>query len=476
MYAKDAKYLFINNLAATGIKTSGNVFEVSDLLDGQIAFVGLDGVALAGGGAASSKTTTPFRVVIRNGNELIWSPYLVGSNTMSESYPVVTVAKNNDYAGMVEQVSYVGYNYTSGSIDVINSNYYKIRMLMIEPDVTGQSRRLWKYGMYQSLTSDTQSNIAYELTKSLINNFSREVQKTVYFDRVYSGAVTGGTWTDNYLAWTVTQNSPYITSDEAHGYSTVGAIINLAGLCFIVTEITSATVLKLDIAWQHPSGYVIWDDAAGASVLNVVNGSRTSTISNNAEAPFNVAGTVVYFDAAGVFVSGVMADTTTGVTLDVPFQGTTGAKALAGGIAAAGGNWGIRMEGQKRNFDPKLHGYQKVRFDVGLDGFTATTVTKSVGASEGTGTYEEVAEMEFFAQGFERGSFTARQDFAYTSRKTAVDTVNYNLITLQAADTKTLNGLTGNPTSQFTVVIAYNTLLTTAITLILDDYIVEIGS
>lgn len=426
---------------------AGTITRYTDLVDGALAVVNQYGAVQSHGGGHTAGTT--LRMAVRNGTQLLYSPFFRGNQVQFAKKKVNVIPEN--------ELKYLGYNMTSGSIEVNDDSYYSIRIYHKEADAIGQEANLYKYGVYTTLSSATQSQIAYGLTRSLIDNYKREAWKQIVFDRVYSGAVTGGTWTGNYLTWAVIKGSKFITSDEAHGISTVGTILSLAGLYFIVTGITSATVLELDIEWQHASGYVIWDDAAGASTLTTVKYSATATLNNAAEAPFNVAGTVVFFDAAGLFVSGVMANTTTSVTLDKPYMGTGAACALGGGTCAAGGNWGIRMEGLDRPFEVAKKPWSKVKFDVyfSINGNAAisTTVTNQVAAVEGSGTYQQIAELERVCQLNEGGKY--QNDYlSNTFRAEALTAGNYNLISINYTDQDPTGSLGGAAASPQQIVIA----------------------
>jgi len=301
-------------IVSNGSKTTTHTTNVSAALAGMNT--GESVVCTPGGiivNAASAATLTQqFKIGTKlSTGKFLWSDIIDAKS--------ITKIDARGFTPYTTQVDYVGYNGTSGSIEVMNDNIYTVRMYMLPIDMAGFAQQKIKRGVYKSDSTATQQEIAYGLTENLIQNFSREPEKTKYgtnnikFERTYSGAVTEGTWTNNWLTWRVIRGSNYITSDEAHGYSTVGNIIILGGVAHVITEITSTTVLKLDLPWQDDTGYVVQDDSFAAQTIAVTNGSTAATLSANAEAPFNVAGTVVYFTVAGMFVKGVMTNTTTGV-------------------------------------------------------------------------------------------------------------------------------------------------------------------
>jgi len=478
--SRNTKQLLLVNVdgaAGTSTKPTGSYIRTyTDLNDGQIAITDPKGLSVANGGGTSGGL---FKIVVRNGTNLYWTPLISG--VRSSVYPYVSYARGHYYNAPVPQIDYIGYNGSTGSITVTNSNYYKVWIHMKELDNTGQGTALIKDGVYESTSADTQVNIAYELTRSLINNWTREPWKDIYFDRTYSGAVTYKEFAGTYGFATVVKGSRWITLSDAPGVAiAVGDILNLAGLAYVVTTVSSTTVIELDIPWQHPSGYVIFEDLTTTTTIGVTNASTTALLSIqvNVGSVLAVAGAVIYLNIAGIFYSATMADTTTGVTLDIPYQGTTDLVAvIGGGLAAAGGNWGIRLEGASRTpyFVAGKVPYSVPMWDLFIEDFGATTITNSVTARMGTGTGYQIADEELFCQGFEKGNFTDQKDWLNTNRAHAVVTNNYDVITLSIKDEKAISAIVGQPTSFSEIMIAANHgtahASIDAIEAILDDYL-----
>lgn len=438
---RNVQYLLLGKDVA--ITTSGLINEYTDMVDGSIAVVNAQtNAAIAHGSGLTS--ADPLKFVVRNGTQLIYSPVWKASKVERRKIKYDVFANN--------QITTFGYNYSSGSIGLTDLTIYEIKLERKEWDRTGQSQYpTMKGGVYKSGVSCTQAQIAYGLHNSLYTNFKRDNWKDFCFGRTYSGAVTLGTWAVNYLTWAVKKDSQYITSDEAHGYSTVGAYINLAGLTYIITEITSTTVLKIDVAWERPSGYVVWGDISGIT-FSITNGARIGALSQNAEAPFNVAGTVIYFSLAGIYYSAVMVNTTTSVKLDLPYRGTTGTPAVGGGIAATGGNWGVLAEGQNRPFEVGKKPYNKVRFDSFCNDAN-TIVTNISSALIGSGTYEEIAQMEYFSE-MNEGKIYPGDTFVKPFRNQVLTTGEYDQLILDCYNDDHTNTVGGQPVSRYQIVVA----------------------
>jgi len=77
------------------------------------------------------------------------------------------------YVASQEQISYFGFNGTSGSIDAINSNYY-VPSVAVTPNTMflGARNVQYFYGPYKSDASATQAEVALGFQKSLVANFA----------------------------------------------------------------------------------------------------------------------------------------------------------------------------------------------------------------------------------------------------------------------------------------------------------------
>jgi len=173
-----------------------------------------------------------------------------------------------------------------------------------------------------------------------------------------------------------------------------------------------------------------------AATANVVNGSTQVVSAGHAL----VAGQYVRIGGAAtsnaIYKVAAVIDANT-FNLDVPYQGASDVAAVAGAIAAPAGDFGIRFTGQPRPFKVGVYNYQKVRFSLTLKDFGATTQTEVSVATEGSGNWEQVAELEWGTQGNE-GNYYRMRSHAPVDGKRA-DTVKdetYNLYTLCFFDAK----------------------------------------
>jgi len=295
----------------------------------------------------------------------------------------VTVANKKAYAAATEQVTAVGYNGTSGLIaDVATyaGELYKVGIL-VHQFLSGTDSEKLKAGYYQSQLTDGQAEIALGLANSINKNFAREVSNS-------SG------------------DKPVVAEVRC----------NNAGAPY----------------------------SASTGILTVVKGSTQVSAATAIDGDGQAVGD---FWRAGLTTSDdvykiVALDTTNEVmTLDRPYTGDSGtfAATASQGITAALGaaaNWGVVLEGKPVAFDVKKKRYAKVRFDVTLnEAFGSTVASNTTNASEGNGTYEAVAQLERFLNGFRGESYEMGEPFIFNVdgdmlADSAVAGGGYNIISI----------------------------------------------
>lgn len=334
----------------------------------------------------------------------------------------VLTYKAKPNAAQVEQVSYIGWNGASGEIEVIADNVYLARINRQDLQTTFGNKQMLKFGVYKSSASDLEEDIAKGLVDSFIANFKREAEPIIKFERVneHAGsATTGATGTITFVkgSKTVTCSGGTPSTDFA-----VGDYVRFG------TAVTSA-VYKL------------------TAVSDVGNGS---------------------------------------LTLDVAYQGDSGSLAAASAefiteAQAIANSFGIKLTGLAAKFVEGSFKYHKVRFNISLADFGSTAVTYDTIASEGVGEYEQVAELEWFAQGNE-GKIERVGVPSPTSRKDAVLGEEYSPVTIEFYDDEMDGTIQGSKPSRKQFILAINvtdgtegtsiTDATNGVMTILDDQIV----
>lgn len=352
--------------------------------------VGQIGVFTAGSTTAIDGTTdlaagNRFKVVYKDvdGN-IVESPLISYDNIVSKN------AAN--YAADAEQKTYIGYNGTTGSIAVSNSDEYYIHLDRRDGSKTWGEHTLYKLlAAYKSDATATQTEIADALVVNAVKNLAIEKARSGravnQVGRINSATVTAANGFKNTQDVTVVKGSSVITC---------------------TTDVTY--------------------EAAGGETLVVGDYVRIGSVSG---------GTAL---TSGVYK--VTAISTVYVTLDRPVLEASGTYTAVDGTSdievipaatAIAGDWGIMIESLAVKFTPGLFKNTQVTFEASLsEAFGSTLITENTSASKGVGTYEEVAEVEWFLRGnrgepYRVADYPVQKNLNATSGKTYdVIVVNYN--------------------------------------------------
>jgi len=361
---------------ATGAPTTAaasKILAATDtyLNDGEIAVVNGHNVVLDAGTVLTDALAVRqgIRVVQRSGDKLVYSDFIMRGGVRSY------IGKTD--AAATQQVSYVGYNgvAAASAIEALNSNSYDLRIKFTEGDRTGFGAQPVISALYKSDASATQAEIAAGLHLSLAGALWKSPEAPIRAERVVKAASI----TDSENIFTVLNGSKYVTVTTQAEWT--GNIAMAAG-----------DVIRIGTAG---SGAAATDPAyVVTSVSSLV------------------------------------------LTLDVPFQGVSGAiPATDVALVTTPTNWGIKLTGLARGFTVGKQGSINniVRFLMGVTNFGTTTTTYTTAASEGTGTYKQIAELEWFLQGNEGNE--DRRDFLHTTaRADAVSTSTYDTLSIGYVD------------------------------------------
>jgi hypothetical protein len=252
-----------------------------------------------------------------------------------------------------EQVSYVGYDGTSGTMDATPNNFYIVKLEHTPNSfIYGKRPASYKYGTYQAGASSSALINSVGLIKSLITNF-RANRSTDW--RVKSELVADGTGV------VITTLDPQITSITFTKYSKT-AVVTTSGA---VSAIAAGTYIRVGVGattFTNPVVKVISSGSqAGAGTFNIV--------------------------------------------LDYVWQGETSLGVVAAAnlyTVATPGNVGIKITGIKQKYDVnRWRQYDKVRFNVLIEGFQTGTPVNTIGAFDGVAVYEQAANDEYISWGDE---------------------------------------------------------------------------
>lgn len=292
-----------------------------------------------------------------------------------------------DAAADTQQVDYIGSNGTTGSIVVNNNTTYRARIDVKEGITTNLGQVYVKDMVYKSDAGATQAEIAIGLAGSGIANFSREAKNSsgdapIVFKAVCSQALDTNNTMDETV--TVTKGSKKISIATDYDYNTgtdlvVGDFIRIAD--------SDTTVALTDAVY------------------------RVEVITSTSD-----------------------------IELDRPYQGATGTRTHGNNstqaITAAQGaaaNWGVCLTGQDLDWTVGKINDRLMKWDLSLDSesFENTTLLHSAVASLGTGTYHQVAELEWFFNGNNGEMFRKGEPNTFSYTQMADSSLTYDIITIE---------------------------------------------
>lgn len=371
MTSKDVRYYFVGNYTgATGVAGGETLSAYDDISDGEMAVVNVDNVVMDADSVGSNSLASEhgIRIAFRSGSNLYFTPFVKSGNVLS--YDGVSTSAEQ------EQITYIGYNGSGNSIETVANNTYIPRIEFWNEGRQGFGTPYIKTTAYKSGDNPTQLNVATNVANGLQASFNQGrllgQDKAVKTEVVCSASGTALDSSSGTGTITVTKGSQWISA---------------------ATDIDHA--MSVGDLWR-----------AGNNTTDPVYKILSFDTSNN------------------------------NAKLDRPYEGDSGTFAEADmdyitASNASSADFGIKLTGIARKFtDPKKHHYEKIKFDVGLDGWGNTEVTYDQSAQKGIGIYEDVAEAEYLYQGNEGNVY--RGDFMHTTaRKDATEGNTYNLLTLR---------------------------------------------
>ena len=385
----NAKHVLVAGNVARTASASTDPNSANYIANTELVVVSSSGIVL---NTTTVLTQDTVRLCQRSQDEVFYSPMITAKNIASY--------KGSAFTTDLEQISYLGYNGVSGSIDAIASNDYLVRVIRQDTQAFLLNKEMLKFGAYRSLASTSEEAIAKGLTTSLIANFARQAEKEIKFERVssHAGVATTGTTTTITVTHGSTQaiiDGTLTNAGLVGGYLKLGGVL-LTDPVYEVTAYTASTSITLDIPWQ------------GSSQVIALAATKFHTAVN--------------------------------ITAN---------------------NMGIKMTGLPLKFKRGVFAFTKVRFAVTLADFGATTMTDSQAASEGNGTWQRSEELEWFASEGAHGKIERIGTPPPESKKDVVQGNGYSTLYLSFSD-KSASGIQGTPESKIETIILLDKGVVTA--------------
>ncbi len=368
--------------AAPTTAANSYINDLTDLADGELAVVNDQNMVLSAVTVLTDDRVaqTGIRIVGRYGSRIVYSDFIKAENIISVR-PIPS-------ANFAEQVTHLGYNGTSGAIQIINSNTYKLKVNFEQVGRTGQGISDFVSVFVESDTSATGGEVVFGLEQLLRLAFNKQAERPIRMAVLNSATLVPNNEFDQNI--TVVQGSKFIVS--AAGYTTVGGVITAAVGDFI--RLGSATETDAAVA-------------LGSAVYKVVS----------------ISGSTMELDRPVTGVSGTYT-----ASADVE---------LIPAATAEAANWGIRFTAIAPTHEVGKRPYSKIAFTLGLEDFGTTTVSYTTAMSLGHGEEEAIADLEWFTYG--QSGFRYRADYMmpqYTSR--VVSGTDYHQVAIAwASDSRT---------------------------------------
>lgn len=379
--------------------------DLSGLATGQLAILNGNGQYL---NPASLTVPSVMKFAMKSGN---------GVTTFSDRFRTadITGLSSQVYAAPVEQISYIGYNGTSGAIQAIDYNEYILSLIYKHDDMMWSEQINIKPYLVTTESSASASTVASSFASQInLDGYSKVVAEVVC--DATTVATSGG-------AFTVTNGSTTVTTVESSGA------------------------------------------AADAGKYN----SDGSTLVAGDYIRFGHATTKTYPVYRVVSITGGGTATAT-IVLDRAYAGTSGSVSAAntGAVASATGvvaSFGLQLTGLALDWVAKgIFPYKQVAFDLTLKGF-GTTTQSTTGATFPTGYYKQVSDLEWFSQFGSDGIRNAMTIPIPTGRSDTNTTTpgTYKTYTLKYKGTAESDPIVGNSDMTTTLYVMIDTTATTVI-------------
>lgn len=162
----------------------------------------------------------------------------------------ITRATRGLYIASADQISYIGYDGTTGSIELFNENKYHVRISIRQGRTSAHGGLYLKHAFYTSDANATQFEIAHNLLKALSVEFTKEPDRIIKSEMLSddAGAALGaGTLS-------VVNGSKYIVASSASHALVAGDVVRIGGtttaIPVYVVDTVNGTEIKLTTIYQ----------------------------------------------------------------------------------------------------------------------------------------------------------------------------------------------------------------------------------
>lgn len=340
--------------------------------------IGQIGVFLVGSKGAKATALAAgdkFTIAYRNAEGVVVeTPAIEYSNVLSKSAVV--------YEAPAYQALAIGFNGTDGKIDVKDNTDYVFHIFWSDNSASFSEITQVKFAAYASGSNATQLEVANGLIKNLRKQFSREPIKPLVAELITSNA--------GAAVATAVVGLKFAKGSKLVSVSTGGDIDSSTG----GTALAAGTYIRIGTTASDPV-YKIASVDGTANTLLLEDAYQGESVELEDDAMLQVAATDVTAGDMGIKIS---------------------ALPISNGL------------------QPGIFRYDQIRFDIQLkDSFGATNLTEVVAPTKGSGSYGEVAEVQWFLKG-NRGEPWRQGNYPKTVVLDATPGKSYNMVSFNYAD------------------------------------------
>jgi len=205
----------------------------------------------------------------------------------------------------------------------------------------------------------------------------------------------------------------------------------------IAFGLVKSGIRNLEREAEQPMYIRAISDAVLTNVLTTAAATSGSNYITLGAAFAGVVGDVIVVGGGHYKVEAIVGNA---VKINMPYQGPSINAASYdwyNAAAAATANWGIFLQGKPLAFRLGRFNYKKARWNIALDSASfGTTPVVNTPASEGRGTYEQIAEQEWFEVGNFGEFFRVGEPNIFPAKLNAVAGETYDQYVLEIAETE----------------------------------------
>lgn len=207
---------------------------------------------------------------------------LMKSPALTKGMVAISASK---FKAAVQQVTYVGYNLTTGTLPVANNSDFWIKIRKRDNDAANRSQPMSLFaGPVKTDAAGTQEELAFLLVKNGLKNFAQEpANGYLKFE-----AVSNGTMTATAANATVTKGSKVVTF-ATNVTIAAGTLLAIAGATYsVAVGVTAGTAITLNIAYQGDSATITAGTTYATTIGTLASVTAFGVRLTGVAAPFDV--------------------------------------------------------------------------------------------------------------------------------------------------------------------------------------------